>query len=73
MPLNKNWLKQQLKALSDTMATRTANPEQARQDYADALGDIIDTYVRGADVVGSVSTTGTAAAQQGSITSGRLE
>lgn len=63
MPLNTPKLELDLLDLLNDMASRTENPVQTRQDYARELARIITAFVK----TGQVSTTGTAAAQTGTI------
>lgn len=72
MPLDKAFLKRRLKGLQDSLAARTDNPEAARQQYADEFVDMLYDFLVGGDVVGTASTTGTAAAQTGPI-KGKLQ
>ena len=55
-------------ALLDDMATRTDNPAKARRDFARQLVAAIAGLIRTATVTGTVTTTGSAAAQTGTIT-----
>lgn len=73
MPLNKIALKERLNQLYDDQASRTADPAQARSDFVDGLADAVEAYVKSGTVTGTVSTTGTAAAQSGTITSGSIQ
>lgn len=72
MPLDKTTLKQRLTALANNMASRTADPAQARADYVDGLADAIEAFVKTGTVTGTVTTTGTATAQGGTITSSTI-
>lgn len=49
MALNKPALKNAIKTSLDDLATRTENPEQARNDYAEALANAIDAFVKSGD------------------------
>lgn len=70
MALNKAALKTGIKQLMDDMLTREQN---ANDEFATRLSDLIDTYVKSGTVTVqpgiTVSTTGTAAAQTGATTS----
>lgn len=65
-----------VEALLADMDTRrdstAAGRQQARRDYARELVGILATMVRSATVTGTVSTTGTAAAQTGPITTAQI-
>ena len=63
MPLNTPKLELDILSLLHDMAARTEDPIQARADYARELAQIITAFVK----TGQVSTTGTAAAQTGTI------
>jgi hypothetical protein len=63
MALDKTGLKNAILAIFENMATREDHPETAREDFATQLSDAIDMYVR----TGTVTTTGTASAQTGTI------
>lgn len=62
--------------LLDNMATRTdstpAGLQAARQDFAHGLVAAIAGLIRTGTVTGTVSTTGTAAAQAGTITTSTI-
>ncbi|MDJ0363566.1 hypothetical protein QMK33_00260 [Hymenobacter sp. H14-R3] len=73
MALNKLLLKEHLNRLYDDQATREADPAKARADFVDGLADAFDEYVRSGTVTGTVTTTGTAAAQKGIITSASIQ
>lgn len=70
MALNKTALKTGIKQLMDDMLTREQN---ANDEFATRLSNLIDTYVKSGTVTVqpgiTVSTTGTAAAQTGATTS----
>jgi hypothetical protein len=72
MALNKILLKEHLKQLYDDQATREKDPAKARADFVDGLADAIEAYVKSGTLTGAVTTTGTAAAQSGTITSGSI-
>jgi hypothetical protein len=72
MALDKPALKKSLNDLYDDQAKREKDPAKARADFVDGLADAIEAYVKSGSLSGNVSTTGTAAAQQGTITSGRI-
>ena len=59
-------------ALLEEMATRTDNPAQARRDFARQLVAAIACLIRTATVNGTVTTTGTATAQTGTITTATI-
>ena len=63
MPLNTPQLETAILALLDDMATRTTDPAQARQDFAQQLATAITAHIQ----TGTVTTTGTAATQTGTI------
>ena len=64
MPLNDIKLQQDLEQLYDHMATQQGDPQEVKRDWAGRMKTIISSYVRS----GLVTTTGTAAAQTGTIT-----
>ncbi len=64
MPLNTEQAELAVLALLDDMAGRTEDAVQARRDFARDLVSTVATLIR----TGTVTTTGTAAAQTGSIT-----
>lgn len=64
MALDKTALKTAILNIFADMATRQDHPETAREDFATALSNAIDLYVR----TGTVTTAGTATAQTGTIT-----
>lgn len=71
MPLNKTTLANAIKAGIDGAFTAAANPEgdtdQIRQNYANAIADAFDTYVKSARITfapGAIQVQGTASAQQ---------
>ncbi|WP_188556476.1 hypothetical protein [Hymenobacter glacieicola] len=55
------------------MAARTDDPEAARKQYADDFVDMLYDFVTGAEVVGTVTTTGSAATQTGLLQNGKLK
>lgn len=65
-----------VEALLADMDTRrdstVAGRQQARRDYAHELVSIMATLMRSGSVTGTVSTTGTAAAQTGTITTAKI-
>ena len=63
MPLNTLKLETDILAILDDMATREADPTQARRDFARQLATAITSHIR----TGTVTTTGTAAPQTGII------
>ncbi len=63
MPLNTPQLQADILAVLDDMATRIADPEQARKDFALQLASAIADHIK----TGTVTTTGTAATQTGTI------
>jgi hypothetical protein len=67
MALNKVALKNQLKGHAANMARRTSDQEAGWDAWAEGMADIIDAYVRTITVTGTVATTGSAAAQTGTI------
>ncbi|MBD2769697.1 hypothetical protein IC235_17545 [Hymenobacter sp. BT664] len=72
MPLNRAAAKTRLANLLDDMARRTTAGPQDRVDYASELVDLMADLMTTATITGNVSTTGTAAAQAGTITTARL-
>lgn len=63
MPLNTPQLEAAILATLNDMATRTDDPATARQVFAQRLATAITTHI----TTGTVTTTGTAAAQTGTI------
>lgn len=61
--LNTPQLEAAILSLLDDMSTRTADPAQARRDFAHRLATAITAHIK----TGTVATTGTAAAQTGTI------
>ena len=59
-------------AILDELATRTDNPAQARRDFAHQLVAAIAGLIRTGTVTGTVTTTGTAVAQTGTITTATI-
>ena len=64
MPLNKNALKSDIKRILKDLASRTENQEKAIDDYATALSDAIEKYVKS----GLVVTSGSPTSHTGNIT-----
>lgn len=56
MPLDKAFMKRRLKLLQDDMASRTTDPEQAREDYADEFVDMLYDFIIQATITGTVTT-----------------
>jgi hypothetical protein len=73
MALNKTALKDGLKALRVEMRTREADAARAGDDYDDAFVDLLAAFIQSASITGAVSTTGTATAQTGTITSATIQ
>jgi hypothetical protein len=68
MSLNKPQLKAGIKTIQDTLyASINLTPDQAREQFATGLADLIDQFVKSGtvNVTVTVTTTGTAAAQSG--------
>ena len=67
MPLNTPQLQTAIEGILDTLVTRTdstpAARQQARRDFAQQLATAITTHIK----TGTVTTTGTAATQTGTI------
>jgi ribonucleotide monophosphatase NagD (HAD superfamily) len=63
MALNTPQLQAAIDAILDDMATRTNDPAQARRDFAQQLAETISAHIK----TGTVTTTGTATAQTGTI------
>lgn len=63
MPLNTPQLANAIVVLLEQMTTRTDDAQQARHDFAQQLATAITTHIR----TGTVTTTGTAATQTGTI------
>lgn len=63
MPLNTPKLEDDIFDLLTEQSKRTENPAQARRDFARDLATAITAHVR----TGTVTTTGTAATQTGTI------
>ncbi|TGE23559.1 hypothetical protein [Hymenobacter metallicola] len=63
MALNTPLLKTAILSILDDQAKRTDNPAQAREDFAQQLAEAITAHIK----TGQVQTTGTAAAQTGTI------
>lgn len=63
MPLNTAKLEDDIFDLLTEQAKRTENPAQARRDFAHQLATAISFHIR----TGTVTTTGTAATQTGTI------
>ncbi len=72
MALDKTALKEALNRLYQDQAARTTDPDEARLSAVDMLADAIEAYVKSGSLSGQVSTTGTAAAQTGTIISGTI-
>ncbi|GAA4349780.1 hypothetical protein GCM10023185_06780 [Hymenobacter saemangeumensis] len=72
MALNTTRAETAVLALLDDMASRTDNPAQARRDFARQLVATVADLIRSGTVTGTVATTGTAAAQTGTITSATI-
>lgn len=73
MALNKAQLANQIKDILDNIYTadiqEDADPDDIRQQYATALADVIDQYVKSATVTfapGTIMVTGSATAQANS-------
>ena len=73
MALNKVSLKSGIKSLMEDMFSRTDNTEQAMEDFATELSNLIDAFVKTATVTTpagvAVATAGSAVAQTGATTS----
>lgn len=67
MPLNRAAAKIRLANLLDDLASRTTASPQDRLDYAGELVDLMADMMTTASITGNVQTTGTAAAQAGTI------
>lgn len=65
MALNKVALKNGIKGILNELKTREDNQADAIDYFATELSDIIDTYVKAAEVKTQVTTTGSATAQTG--------
>ena len=63
MPLNPKLLEADIVAILDDQAQRKENPQQARRDFAQQLAAAITKHIK----TSTVTTTGTAAAQTGTI------
>ena len=50
MALNKNQLKNDIRSLLDNMSERQDNPEQSREDFAQQLSTLIDSYIKSATI-----------------------
>jgi len=68
MALDKDALKLNILSILDSLSEREENPAQAREDFATALCNAIDAFVKTGDVSVTVNTTGTATAQTGTGT-----
>lgn len=72
MALDKQQLKEQYLQLMKDMSTKTSDPEQAREEFAERFSTMIDDYIKQADVIVQpgqlVTTAGTAVAQVGQTT-----
>lgn len=68
MPLNKIILKKDIKAILTDLAERTENQDDAIDDYATAMANAIDKFVRSGDVNTTVVTAGSPAAHTGTGT-----
>lgn len=65
MPLNKIVLKNDIKAILKDLAERTENQDGAIDDYATAMANAIEKYVKGGDVNTVVNTTGSPSSHTG--------
>jgi hypothetical protein len=66
MPLNKPQLQTNILSLLDNSFAETENSTQARQNFANELGNLIDAYVKSATYTippGAIIVTGSAATQ----------
>ena len=72
MPLNTTQAETDVLALLDQLAANTADPVQARQDFARQLVSIMATMVRSATITGTVATAGSATQQTGTITTATI-
>lgn len=63
MALDKTGLKNAILAIFEDMATRTDDPELAREDFATQLSNAIDVYVKTGSV--TIVTTGSSTTQTG--------
>lgn len=63
MALDKTGLKTAILAIFNDMAARVDHPETAREDFATALSNAIDAYVKTGTV--TIVTTGSATTQTG--------
>lgn len=68
MALDKTGLKTAIKNLLNDLSTRESDPATAREDFATAISNAIDTFVKSGTVDVTVSTTGTSSAQTGTGT-----
>lgn len=68
MPLNKIILKKDIKAILTDLAERKENQDNAIDDYATAMANAIDKFVKSGDVNTTVVTTGSPAAHTGTGT-----
>lgn len=68
MALDKVGLKAEIKSILESLADMVEDPASARENFASALSDAIDTFVKSGTVNVTVSTTGTASAQTGTGT-----
>ena len=72
MALNKTAFKEGLKGLLEAQALNETSPASAREDYAEALADLIIDLIKTATVSGTVVTTGSATTQTGPFTQTRI-
>lgn len=72
MPLNTTQAENQVLALLDDMATRTADPDRARRDFARQLVGIMAAMVRTATITGTVTTTVAGTPTIGTITTATI-
>ncbi|MDO7877386.1 hypothetical protein Q5H93_21775 [Hymenobacter sp. ASUV-10] len=72
MALNTAQAETDVLALLDDMAARTTDPGQSRRDYARELVRIMADMMRTGTVTGTVTTTGSATTQTGTITTATI-
>lgn len=65
MALDKTALKQNILNTLESLSERENDPAQGRVDFATQLSDAIDAFVKSGEVNVTVTTTGSATAQEG--------
>ncbi|AWM31365.1 hypothetical protein [Hymenobacter nivis] len=70
--LDTNTAEAAVMALLEDQATRLDNPAKARMDFARDIVAAFAALIRSGTVTGTVSTTGTAAAQAGPLLNGTI-